>query len=63
MFATFNLAHSRAVKQNLSHGCVVHINAAIEKRVNADGTGIDHFVAGYTLSDWADGTTVDTVSK
>jgi hypothetical protein len=63
MFATFNLAHSRAVKQNLAHRCVVHINAVIEKRVISDGTGIEHFVAGYSLSDWMDGTTIHTVSK
>jgi hypothetical protein len=63
MFATFNLAHSQAVKQNLSHGCVVHINVVIEKFVIPDDKGVDHFVAGYTLSDWADGTTIHTVSK
>lgn len=63
MYKNFNEAHSEAVKQNLSHGCVVHINVVIEKNILSDGTGVDHFVAGYTLSDWMDGTTVHTVTK
>jgi hypothetical protein len=62
MYKTFDAAHSEAVKQNLADGCVVRICAVIEKRIIPDGTGIEHYVSGYILSDWCDGSTIHTVS-
>ena len=63
MFKTFEETHSEAVKQNLGHGCVVHINVVIRGIPCAqDSLKIKHEVCGYTLSDWCDGTTVHTVN-
>jgi hypothetical protein len=60
MMTNFTEACEAAKNQVKLDGCVVHIRAVIEVMLVPDGTGIEHRVAGYLLSDWHDGSVVAT---
>lgn len=61
MFKTFEAARVQAIAQNKTHGCAVHICACIMQIKDCDTLEIQHTIIGYILSDWCDGTTVESI--